>query len=510
MESSSSAPTQPPLLGSWAESTPMAQLDAQQLLYLGLALVVALASCARALGSKEDSIPCLNPSKRPLIFGKDPAASKSFTTNARGMLAEGRKRFPGQPFRITSDSGETTILPPSLINDIRNEPGLSFMKAISETFHTHLPGFEPFATGNRADSLIQVVVRKQLTKLLKWKEFVLKTEILDLVARLSSRVFLGPEVARNEDWLSITKSYTIHGFLAAEQLRNYSPWWRRLANQFLPECRLVRRQLVEAREIIGPVVQKRRDDRQQAVDRGLPPPAFNDALDWFEAESHGSAYDAAICQLSLSTAAIHTTTDLLTEVMFNIAKHPEIVADLRQEIVSILTAEGWKKTALYNLKLLDSVVKESQRMRPVGLVSMMRTATRDVPLSNGMVLRKGQRTAVDMAQMRDPSVYDDPDTFDAYRFVRMRDTPGQENQAHFVSTGPASLGFGHGQHACPGRFFAANEVKVALCHLVMKYEWKLAPGCEPKASEFGFSLAVDMNAKVLMRRREPELDIDAL
>lgn len=129
----------------------------------------------------------------------------------------------------------------------------------------------------------------------------------------------------------------------------------------------MRRQLVEARAIIGPVVQKRRDDRQQAVDRGLPPPAFNDALDWFEAESHGSAYDAAICQLSLSTAAIHTTTDLLTEVMFNIAKHPEIIADLRQEIVSVLAAEGWKKTALYNLKLLDSVVKESQRMRPVGL-----------------------------------------------------------------------------------------------------------------------------------------------
>ncbi|CRK18591.1 hypothetical protein BN1708_012401 [Verticillium longisporum] len=533
MEPSSSAPTQPPLLGSWAESTPMAQLDAQQLLYLGLALVVVLASCARALGSKEDSIPCLNPSRRPLIFGKDPAASKSFTTNARGILAEGRKRFPGQPFRITSDSGETTILPPSLIHDIRNEPGLSFIKAISETFHTHLPGFEPFATGNRADSLIQVVVRKQLTKLLnqvteplseetsfatelafgksaEWKEFVLKTEILNLVARLSSRVFLGPEVARNEDWLSITKSYTIHGFLAAEQLRNYSPWWRRLANQFLPECRLVRRQLVEARAIIGPVMQKRRDDRQQAADRGLPLPAFNDALDWFEAESHGSAYDAAICQLSLSTAAIHTTTDLLTKVMFNMAKHPEIVADLRQEIVSVLAAEGWKKTALYNLKLLDSVVKESQRMRPVGLVSMMRTATRDVPLSNGMVLRKGQRTAVDMAQMRDPSVYDDPDTFDAYRFVRMRGTPGQENQAHFVSTGPASLGFGHGQHARPGRFFAANEVKVALCHLVMKYEWKLAPGCEPKAAEFGFSLAVDMNAKVLMRRRAPELDIDAL
>lgn len=141
---------------------------------------------------------------------------------------------------------------------------------------------------------------------------------------------------------------------------------------------------------------------------------------------------------------------------------------------------------------------------------MNRLALRDVTLSNGITIRKGQRTAFDTAHMRDPSVYSDPDTFDARRFARMRDTPGQENQAHFVSTGEASFGFGHGVHACPGRFFAANEIKVALCHLLIKYDWELTPGCVPKMMANGFSIGSDPVATVMVRSREPEVDIDAL
>lgn len=72
-------------------------------------------------------------------------------------------------------------------------------------------------------------------------------------------------------------------------------------------------------------------------------------------------------QLILSVAAIHTTTDLLTEVMLNLVQNPALFDDLRREISEVLKAEGWKKTALYNLKLLDSVIKESQRRRPVGM-----------------------------------------------------------------------------------------------------------------------------------------------
>ncbi|KAM0286462.1 hypothetical protein ACHAQH_000888 [Verticillium albo-atrum] len=511
----------------------MPHLDTHQVLYLSIALAVAVVSCVRALTTQDNTIPWLNPSKRPQILGRDPAHLKAFLTGARGLLERARQQFAGKPFRVAAEYGPVTVLPATMVNEIRNKPGLNFMRAVARDLHSYLPGFEPFAAGECTDGQVQTVIRKQLTKHLnkvskplseeanfvtelsygtstEWKEHVLHTGALDIVARLSSRVFLGPEVARDETLLSITKSYTVQGFSAAEMLRSYSPWWRRVANYFLPECRLLRKQLASARDIITPVFDKRRADRQMAVSEGRPVPVFDDALDWLEAESHGKAYDVVKSQLFLSSVAIHTTTDLLMETMINIAKHPDLFSDLRKEIVDVLKVEGWKKTALFNLKLLDSTIKESQRLRPILMTTMMRIATSDVPLSNGMTIRKGERIAVDTSQMRDPAIYPDPDSYDGRRFVRMRDMAGQENQAHLVSTGPASLGFGHGLHACPGRFFAANEIKVALCHLIMKYDWKLAPGCEPKASENGFSMAADMTTRVMMRRREPELDIDAV
>ncbi|KAL6406725.1 p450 monooxygenase [Ilyonectria robusta] len=71
------------------------------------------------------------------------------------------------------------------------------------------------------------------------------------------------------------------------------------------------------------------------------------------------------------------------------------------------------------------------------------------------------------------------------------------------------MGFGHGMHSCPGRFFASNEAKVALCHLLMKYDFKLAPGEKPKVSQFGFTFEADAAVKVLIRRRKEEIELSA-
>lgn len=38
---------------------------------------------------------------------------------------------------------------------------------------------------------------------------------------------------------------------------------------------------------------------------------------------------------------------------------------LRREMVKIIGDEGWTITALNNLKLMDSVLKEPQRLKPV-------------------------------------------------------------------------------------------------------------------------------------------------
>lgn len=64
--------------------------------------------------------------------------------------------------------------------------------------------------------------------------------LLQLIARVSSRVFIGPELCTNEDWLRISKEYAIDSFIAARTLRQWHFSLRPIVHWFLPECRKVR------------------------------------------------------------------------------------------------------------------------------------------------------------------------------------------------------------------------------------------------------------------------------
>ena len=138
---------------------------------------------------------------------------------------------------------------------------------------------------------------------------------------------------------------------------------------------------------------------------------------------------------------------------------------------------------------------------------MRRLVLEDVKLSDGTTIRKNQILAVSNHSMWDARVHEDPERWDGYRFYRMRETPGKENAAHLVSTGADHLAFGHGHHACPGRFFAANETKIGLIYLLMKYDWRLPDGAAPKPREFGFTLVSDPTLVIETRRRNEEIKI---
>ena len=124
---------------------------------------------------------------------------------------------------------------------------------------------------------------------------------------------------------------------------------------------MLRAQFAEARRVITLVIEERRRIEQANRAAGRPALEFNDALEWAENEADSKF------QLMISMAAIHTTTDLLEQVMLDLAQHPEILQPLREEIIQSLHNSGWKKTSLNNMELLDSVIKESQRMKPAAI-----------------------------------------------------------------------------------------------------------------------------------------------
>ncbi|KAH8691177.1 cytochrome P450 [Talaromyces proteolyticus] len=434
-------------------------------------------------------------------------AQERFVSDAYNIIKSGFAKS-ADGFRLITDNGCKLALAPKYANEIRNIESLSFSDFIAREFHAHIPGFEPFRRATMNHQLFQEVVRTHLTQALEWHTLVLKPSVIQLIARLSSRVFLGDRICRNTDWLRIAINYMLDAHLAAASLRQWPKLMRPLVARFHPLCRKIRGELQEAREIITTVLQARQDLKATAMRSGQAIPQYNDAIEWMEGCAKGCVYDPAAAQLNLSTVALHTTSDLLTQVIYNLCGRDDLICALREEIITAIREEGWKSTTLYKLKLMDSTIKESQRLKPIGIIAMNRIASNDVQLSDGTRIPRGTTLFVSNDRMWDPTFHTDPETFDAYRFLKMRQVPGHETSAQLVSLSPNHLGFGLGKHACPGRFFASNEMKIALCHILIKYDFKLQDGCVPQIIKHGVSLSSDPHIKIAIKRRQEEIFLD--
>lgn len=120
------------------------------------------------------------------------------------------------------------------------------------------------------------------------------------------------------------------------------------------------------------------------------------------------------------------------------------------------------------------------------------------------MLPAGTFTAVSAAsQNMDPRIWDNPNTFDGFRFEKIRQKPGLEQKYQFVSTSIDALTFGHGNHPCPGRFYVNNEIKILLGHFLLNYDIKLADGMttRPENVYKGLGVMTDFNVNLMIRKR---------
>lgn len=180
------------------------------------------------------------------------------------------------------------------------------------------------------------------------------------MARVSSRLFLGDKLCRDPEWLSITTSYTGHLAATVRELNYWPKLIRRIVAPYLPRARIMQKEVSKAKRLIGGVIKER-----QALKAQGKSPEYLDAIEWFDQIAKGRKYNPVYTQLSLSFLAIHTTADMVTQLMFDLAENPEVIPLLRNEVIEVLGKHGWKKSSLYNLKLLDSTMKETQRIRPI-------------------------------------------------------------------------------------------------------------------------------------------------
>lgn len=407
----------------------------------------------------------------PTLPGIPP--KKAFERHGRALLEQALIDYPDQPFQVLTGTGPRLVFPNKFASDIKHHPHLDFTKSIKVDFFPQYPGFDgPRAIfeDNHA-RLIQDTVRIRLTQSLgslmpdlmeettfalqealgtpeEWKHLPLRNAALEIVARLSSRAFLGKDLCRDRKWIDIAMNHVTDTFVAARELRMLPAILRPALLWVLPHCTKIRRQVRGARKLISQEFDRRMLEARKAQASGQKPPKTADSISWMVELSKGEPFDVVATQLSLLIGALHTTSEALAHALHHLCQHPEIIEPLREEAARVLRTHGWSKTALHQMKLMDSFLKESQRFHRETW-GMQRFAEEEVELSDGAKIPKGCRILVQTKHF-DPEMFPEPQKFDAYRFFQKREQPGQDSDWQFISTRSDFLAFGYGRHECPG------------------------------------------------------------
>lgn len=186
--------------------------------------------------------------------------------------------------------------------------------------------------------------------------------LLRIVAVVSGRIFIGPELCRTPEYVDMAMNYTMDIVNAREAVTRLPKWQRTLKASSLPAVKTLREREKKAWAMLQPIIEARL--------RAVGDPDYrkpDDLLQWIlDSPADLTPQDMAEMQLALTFAAIHTTTMTVTSVFYTLSARPELVPELREEIRSVLREHGtFTSAALLDMKKMDSFFSENARYYPL-------------------------------------------------------------------------------------------------------------------------------------------------
>ncbi|KAJ8081512.1 hypothetical protein PM082_007357 [Marasmius tenuissimus] len=273
-----------------------------------------------------------------------------------------------------------------------------------------------------------------------------------------------------------------------------------------------------------PLVEQRIADMTRKLnDKTFDYEAPDELLTWMiqesfkrSTESERSAYSLAYRLLLLNFAAVSTSTiGGANAVLDVLATDPsdEVLISLREEAERVLADHGgvWTKAAVNKLHRMDSTLRESSRFSGVGGTGLARRVRSEegvlLPIDGQdgkkVWVPKGATVGVAQAGIHFDERYygESASKFDAFRFSRPKEDGSATTNEDLVTTSPNFLAFSHGVHACPGRFFAANQLKLIMANLVLDYDVQPLPS-RPVNTPLGDVMIPPIRATMKIRRRK--------
>ncbi|KAJ5667212.1 Cytochrome P450 [Penicillium longicatenatum] len=486
-----------------------------------------------------------------------------FLVDGPGLIKEGYALYSDSLFEIprTFRPGQVILCKPELIGELKNacrtvtspEPWIDQLLQISHV----MPGYFPKGGGwpaiaKTTPGVIRGTVYKQLERYIPSineavVEQVGKLELVgdecsvgcfdfaySVVARSGSFALVGERLARNDEYLEAVKEHILGmimttrvQFLVPDFLKRYiGGFISRLAtmctkwNMHTSRKTLLKHFDARAAEYKVDMSRNSRNEKQTRNESSEKPVEIFRWLYESSVLRQRWSYSEVIGEmLLLQFAFIYTTAYVrpsnepyrahIDKVSFQalygaiaeLAQRPEYIPALREEIKATIT-EGITVTACDKMVLLDSFLKECQRLHPPAAVSAHRVCVTAVPLSNGIVLKPGTHVGVPSGWIqRSSKSYTDPEVFDGFRFAKA--AAAGASGTKLVDLSPDYLVFGMGVHACPGRWMASSLMKLALAHLVLQFDILpgLTPGPLTGSLSFEEFYVPNFGLKVRLRRR---------
>ncbi|KAK0741381.1 cytochrome P450 [Schizothecium vesticola] len=463
--------------------------------------------------------------------------------NFKETILEAEREFPDQAVVLPiAGGGDMVLLPRSEIQFVVDQPDsvLCMHTQVLESLQADYVFADPSLVHNPLHhKLVSTTLTSQIGNLVpdvaeetafsfakewgtdtEWKELCLYETMCRVIGSVTNRVFVGKPSCRDPELLRLGMKYAKFVPTTAQLLRLIPKPLRTLAGPLASIPAHICTRQFEA--VLRPEIQRRLADydaRQRDPEDKSIAPGPNDFLQWsiHQAKETGDPYMWTTATLAgrvllLNFAAIHTSAFSITSAILDLVfSKQEYVDELRAEIEHVLAEHGgeWNKRALAKMVKLDSIMRESSRLNSFVTVGLARrvVAPGGITTPSGVEIPQGATVVVpSYTVMQDEGVYPDPHEFKPFRFAEQRSDESVEYVKRaaksFATTSTDFLAFGHGRNACPGRFFAANELKLMLAHMVLSYDLEIkGPGGRPRNTWFGLIRVPPMAANIRIKRR---------
>ncbi|KAL8871199.1 MAG: hypothetical protein Q9174_002918 [Haloplaca sp. 1 TL-2023] len=336
-----------------------------------------------------------------------------------------------------------------------------------------------------------------------WRTINVYNSMQDVITPAMSRVFFDLPLCRDTDFMTSFRRYILAmgvGTLVVGQMP------RAFKRVLVPVFNLpVRYYRSKTMEVLVPMVEQ----QLQAQNLSATTAGSQEKYDLISQSARISAKLSGVCDV---------VNPGICRIVINDVKAYETLGE--EAARSLQGEDDWMNPAVFKrLELCDSAIRETARYHPILIKGLTKEVVHPNGLSlpNGTHVPRGAWLGVPVIGLhRDDRFYPEALKYDPFRFARLnqdrRDLQRKTGVRGDQETTPLRdldaarptstyVGFGYGKHACPGRWFAVQLLKILLAYITINYDIE-AIGPRSEAKVIGDAALPPTSATIRVRRKK--------